>query len=116
MEYFLFYKDPGYGSIAKAAWVAAWAIAEAMNFLCHRHLATLRGDPNEKLEDGSSGNKKRQIPHGYGFDQVSCANYMWETLAWVAFSGFSRCWTCMIIFKKISYFPICIDFDLLTKQ
>lgn len=35
----------------------------------------------------------RQIPFGWGFNQISCANYFWEAMAWVCFSLLTRCWT-----------------------
>ena len=28
------------------------------------------------------GSTKRAIPQGYGFSLVSCANYLFETIAW----------------------------------
>ena len=59
-----------------------------MNFLCHLKLSNIRVDDN----------KKRGIPHGYGFDLVSSANYMWESLSWIFFtlfteSGLAGCFT-----------------------
>ncbi|GAA5980145.1 hypothetical protein JCM21900_005774, partial [Sporobolomyces salmonicolor] len=58
-------------------WVALWAYAELSNLVTHLNLASLR----------PAGTKTRQIPRGYGFDWVSCANYWFETIAWVAFTG-----------------------------
>jgi very-long-chain enoyl-CoA reductase len=37
--------------------------------------------------------KKRGIPYGWGFGLVSCANYFWEALGWIAFSLLTRSWT-----------------------
>lgn len=67
-EYFFFYTDPQYTELTKSIWIGLWCVSEFLNFMCHHHLSTLRSDSSVKLEDGSSGNKKRQIPHGWGFD------------------------------------------------
>ena len=37
--------------------------------------------------------KRRGIPYGWGFGMVSCANYFWEALGWIAFSILTRSWT-----------------------
>lgn len=58
-----------YGSIA------LWLFSEVSNY--HTHV-TLR---NLRPADGST---RRQIPKGYGFDLVTCPNYLFETLAWLA--------------------------------
>ncbi|GAA5901278.1 trans-2-enoyl-CoA reductase (NADPH) TSC13 [Sporobolomyces salmoneus] len=63
-------------------WVALWAYSEFSNLLTHLNLASLR----------PSGTKTRQIPRGYGFDSVSCANYWFESLAWFAFTGLTLNW------------------------
>ncbi|GAA5825231.1 hypothetical protein JCM11251_006154 [Rhodosporidiobolus azoricus] len=63
-------------------WSALWAYAELSNLLTHLNLASLR----------PIGTKTRQIPRGYGFDLVSCANYWFETIAWVAFTGLTLNW------------------------
>ncbi|KAL8452179.1 hypothetical protein Emed_001486 [Eimeria media] len=39
------------------------------------------------------GTRQRGIPYGAGFDLVSCANYFWETLAWVMFAVLVSCFT-----------------------
>jgi very-long-chain enoyl-CoA reductase len=54
-----------------------YAFAEVMNLLCHMHLKSMRkGD----------GDFNRGIPRFHGFSAVTCANYFWEFLAWVAFA------------------------------
>ena len=37
--------------------------------------------------------KARQIPYGYGFDKISCANYFWEALGWMTYSLLTRNYT-----------------------
>ncbi|GAA5999672.1 trans-2-enoyl-CoA reductase (NADPH) TSC13 [Rhodotorula paludigena] len=63
-------------------WTALWAYAELSNLVTHLNLASLR----------PRGTKTRQIPQGYGFNLVSCANYWFETVAWVAFTGLTLDW------------------------
>lgn len=55
--------------------IALWLWAEASNYITHITLRNLRP------EDGST---KRQIPKGYGFGLVTCPNYLFESLAWLA--------------------------------
>ena len=50
-----------------------FAVGELGNLKAHVILRSLR----------SSGGKERGIPHGLGFDLVTCPNYMFEALAWV---------------------------------
>lgn len=45
---------------------------EVMNFYTHLKLRDLR----------PKGTRARGIPHGYGFDIVTCPNYMFEAIAW----------------------------------
>ncbi|BGP17382.1 hypothetical protein JCM10213_002865 [Rhodosporidiobolus nylandii] len=63
-------------------WAGLWAYAELSNLLTHLNLSSLR----------PAGTKVRQIPKGYGFNLVSCANYWFETVAWVAFTGLTGNW------------------------
>ena len=55
---------------------------EALNFRTHLILRDLR----------RPGTTERNIPHGFGFGLVSCANYLWETLAWLAFAILASTW------------------------
>eukprot|EP00920_Eleutheroschizon_duboscqi_P039759 GHVT01095441.1.p1 GENE.GHVT01095441.1~~GHVT01095441.1.p1 ORF type:complete len:288 (+),score=23.29 GHVT01095441.1:636-1499(+) len=48
---------------------------ELLNFRTHLILRSLR----------PRGTKERGLPRGWGFGLVSCANYLWETSAWVVF-------------------------------
>ncbi|KAJ9119942.1 hypothetical protein QFC24_005425 [Naganishia onofrii] len=73
------------------AWVAAWAWAEFSNLLTHLNLRNIRTPPGQA----------RKFPRGYGFDLVTCANYLFESCAWIAIS----CMTCdpaMILFTAVS--------------
>lgn len=85
--YFLFH--PLYFSplqnypIASIFLVILFFVSELMNFCCHIILRNLR-----KNSQGEKG-----IPHGFGFGYVSCANYFWETLAWIFFSVLTSCLT-----------------------
>lgn len=59
--------------------ILAFVIFQFMNFMAHYTLRNLR----------RPGTNERNIPRGWGFDQVSCANYFYETMAWLTFSIFS---------------------------
>ena len=60
---------------------AAFCVFEFMNLQAHLVLKNLR----------KPGTTERNIPHGWGFDQVSSANYLWETCAWVTFCLQAQC-------------------------
>jgi len=55
---------------------AFFCFVEFMNLMCHITLRNLR----------KPGSSERGIPAGWGFDFVSCANYFWESLAWLTYS------------------------------
>ncbi|KAL8679037.1 MAG: hypothetical protein Q9186_004665 [Xanthomendoza sp. 1 TL-2023] len=57
--------------------VILYVIGEVGNLYTHLILRSLR----------SSGGNERGIPHGFGFELVTCPNYMFETLAWVGICG-----------------------------
>ncbi len=50
------------------ACVAAWAVGQAGNLICHVMLSNLR----------PAGTKQRKIPRGFLFELVSCPNYTFE--------------------------------------
>jgi len=56
------------------AGIALFLFAEVSNLYAHWTLRNLR----------PAGSKTRAIPYGYGFALVSCPNYFFEILAWVA--------------------------------
>lgn len=63
------------------AGIAVWIFAQLSNFKTHLTLRDLR----------KPGSKDRGIPRGYGFELVTCPNYMFEVLGWIAvtvISGF----------------------------
>lgn len=65
-----------------------YTIGELGNLNTHLALRCLRSD----------GGKERGIPHGLGFDIVTCPNYTFETLAWVGIylvSGLS--WSVLLV-------------------
>lgn len=94
-EFFNFWKDPGYSKTTYYIIAAFFGLFEFMNFMCHKTLSNIRTTAVDNPEIGSA-NKKRDMPKGWGFGLVSCANYFWEFMSWVAFSLFSRCYTCNI--------------------
>lgn len=36
------------------------------------------------------GSKKRGIPEGWGFGLIACANYFWESCAWITFCALTN--------------------------
>lgn len=77
-----FFLKPGYQTPAwqtksiSGLLAALFLVFEALNLKTHLILRDLR----------TPGTSERNIPHGYGFGLVSCANYLWETLAWTSFA------------------------------
>jgi len=53
-----------------------WMFAELSNLATHVTLRNLR----------PAGTRVRRIPRGYGFGLVSCPNYLFEIIAWIAYS------------------------------
>ncbi|KAI5448938.1 3-oxo-5a-steroid 4- dehydrogenase [Naganishia albida] len=72
-------------------WTAAWVWAECSNLLTHLNLRNIRTPPGQP----------RKFPKGYGFDYVTCANYLFESCAWVAIS-IMTCDPAMILFTAVS--------------
>jgi len=76
---------------------ALWAIFEFLNYKCHKVLGDFRRVPKKKDEkEYVNMSKERQIPYGYGFDLVSCANYFWEAMGWLVYSLLTRNYTAYI--------------------
>ncbi|RKP34909.1 3-oxo-5-alpha-steroid 4-dehydrogenase-domain-containing protein, partial [Dimargaris cristalligena] len=70
------YRSP----LEAAVCVALFLFAEVSNYITHRNLSSLR----------PPGTRVRKIPRGYGFDLVSCPNYLFEVMAWVVFTYYTR--------------------------
>jgi very-long-chain enoyl-CoA reductase len=79
IELYLFPSGHTYSRPVIALLCAAWAVFEFLNYKCHKILGDFRRTPKQKSDDDEYKNasKDRQIPYGYGFDYVSCANYFW---------------------------------------
>jgi very-long-chain enoyl-CoA reductase len=52
--------------------VALYTFGQVSNFIVHLNLASLR----------STGGTERKVPTGYGFNLVTCPNYMFELISW----------------------------------
>ncbi|KAI8976792.1 3-oxo-5-alpha-steroid 4-dehydrogenase-domain-containing protein [Pilobolus umbonatus] len=63
--------------------VAVWAWAELSNLSNHITLRNLR----------PPGTRVRAIPYGYGFDLVSCPNYLFEFIGWTAVCFLTTSWS-----------------------
>ena len=76
-----FYLRPGYEPPSWANDVVFYTATglfvffEFLNLMTHITLMNLR----------PPGTQERNIPHGWGFGMVSCANYLWETCCWIVF-------------------------------
>jgi very-long-chain enoyl-CoA reductase len=63
--------------------LALYAIGELGNLNAHLVLRSLR----------SPGGTERGVPKGFGFDWVTCPNYLFESLAWIAILLINRSWS-----------------------
>lgn len=63
--------------------IAVFIFAELSNFQTHVTLRNLR----------PPGTRVRKVPRGYGFDLVSCPNYLFESLAWTTISILTLSWS-----------------------
>ncbi len=73
---------------ALMGWGSLFMLAELGNLYSHVVLRRLRShDP-----------KARGIPHGFGFNWVSCPNYLFESIAWFAFAGMTRLTSSWVFF------------------
>ena len=96
IELYMFPSGHTYSKPVIGVLTTLWAFFELMNFQCHKVLGSFRRNPKQKVEANIDPSKKRQIPYGYGFDWVSCANYFWEALGWITFSLLTRNYTAYI--------------------
>ncbi|ORY70636.1 3-oxo-5-alpha-steroid 4-dehydrogenase-domain-containing protein [Leucosporidium creatinivorum] len=67
-------------------WAGVWLFGQISNLITHLNLRSLR----------PPGTRTRAIPRGYGFDLVSCPNYFFETIVWVAFTFLTLDWASAI--------------------
>lgn len=105
LEFFHFWKDVGYSNSTVQILSVFFLVFEFLNLMCHITLKNLRSG---KGKDGHvSENKRRGIPYGWGFNQISCANYWWEALSWFTFSLISRCWA-SYLFTAVSFFQMLV--------
>ena len=66
--------------------LAAYVAGELGNLNAHLVLRNLR----------PAGTTERGVPKGLGFDWVTCPNYMFESLAWVAILLVNRSWSTLV--------------------
>ncbi|GFE52841.1 hypothetical protein BaOVIS_002450 [Babesia ovis] len=82
--YFVFH--PRYNEIIlfskheKTVLIALFFYCQFMTLMTHITLRNLR----------PKGTKVRGIPHNWGFQYVSCANYFWELMIWVVVALYSN--------------------------
>ncbi|CAE7116313.1 unnamed protein product [Rhizoctonia solani] len=84
---FLGWGWPSNDTASLAKWVIVWIFAELSNLHSHLTLRNLRPANNPMA---------RGIPRGYLFEYVSCPNYTFEILAWVAFTLMTKSWASLI--------------------
>ncbi|KAI3405302.1 TSC13 [Candida oxycetoniae] len=68
--------------------IAVWAFAEISNYKTHKILSQIRDQDV----------KRYVIPHGYGFNLVSCPNYFFESLSWLVYALLVGNWAAWIFF------------------
>ncbi len=87
IELFVFPKNYVPNTLTILVLLTLWTTFELCNLRCHIILSSFRKKQKKKI-DGAYENvsQKRGIPYGCGFNQVSCANYFWESLGWLTFS------------------------------
>lgn len=77
---FLFYTKSDYNKFSEKVLliflIGGWLFGEISNLICHLNLSSLRDD----------GSKDHKIPFGYGFNLVSCPNYLFESVSWFFFA------------------------------
>lgn len=70
------------GTLSTQDWVliGVWTVAQVGNLAAHYRLRWLR----------PPGSRIRAIPHGFPFYLVSCPNYTFEVISWIAFATLVR--------------------------
>jgi very-long-chain enoyl-CoA reductase len=72
--------------------IALYIFGELSNLHTHITLSNLR----------SPGGTERGIPQGYGFNMVTCPNYMFELIAWTGIALVSKSWA-VLIFSVVAW-------------
>lgn len=84
----LYYTGGMFGDSATFSLILSWLLAEISNFIVHQNLASLR----------PAGSTQRQIPYGYGFNNLSCPNYFFEMWGWFSLTVFTGNWAMALFF------------------
>jgi very-long-chain enoyl-CoA reductase len=66
--------------------VILYIFGEVSNFFAHQSLSSLR----------TRGGTERGIPKGFGFDLVTCPNYLFEVIAWTGILLVTKSWTTLV--------------------
>eukprot|EP01071_Lankesteria_metandrocarpae_P005084 Lankesteria_metandrocarpae@DN3851_c0_g1_i2.p1 len=74
------FQAPFHSAVIIYLMAAIFLVFEWLNFQTHLQLRNIR----------PRGTKTRGIPSGWGFDVVSCANYLWESCAWLTFAALTN--------------------------
>lgn len=93
VELYFFPDGHSYSTLTLALIFLGWAGVEFCNFQCHKILSSFRQKKSKADGEYVNESKQRGIPYGWGFNQVSCANYFWEALGWILFSVLTRTWS-----------------------
>ena len=72
--------------VSQYAGLALYTLGELGNLKTHAILRTLR----------APGTVERGLPKGFGFDLVTCPNYMFETIVWVGILLISSSWATVV--------------------
>lgn len=86
-------RSPSYALVMLG--IGLYVVGEGGTFVDHLVLMRLR----------SPGTRERGIPHGWGFDLVTCPNYMFETIAWLGIVLVSRSWS-TVFFSLLAVFTM----------
>mmetsp|Transcript_35896 Transcript_35896/g.32297 ORF Transcript_35896/g.32297 Transcript_35896/m.32297 type:complete len:327 (-) Transcript_35896:24-1004(-) len=109
VELYYFWKNPEYSEAFQYLLIGLFCVFEFLNFMCHKTLKELRAKVEKEVKSDQYGELKmrsaRGIPRGWGFDLVTCANYLWEVCVWTTFAIFVRCWSAYV-FLLFSFYQM----------